>query len=374
MQTTDHPAGSGPRGDWPRRAVRAVTSQLGNRLASHEVSSDLVQIAKTSLAAVAAWLLASHVFGLAQGFLAPWTALLTVHATVHRTLSRGAQTVGATVLGVGLAWAAARLVGVDTWSIALALVIGLLLSRLALWREEGVTVATTALFVLTTATASDGVMLVARLADVVLGVLVGVTVNVLVFPPLHDQLARQTIDTINAEMGRLMLEMADELGQAWTEERSGAWIERTRDIDDRVDRGWQLVWHARESGWWNPRRRRHRAAEGPSYEEVLGRLEDGVAELRSIARTIDESTRSSDDWDPDFRGPWVRLLREAGTRVGDPEGEVASLRGELDQLARHLSREDLPGLLWPVYGALLTNLRNVIRIVDDTASRRPVRA
>lgn len=38
-----------------------------------------------------------------------------------------------------------------------------------------------------------------------------------------------------------------------------------------------------------------------------------------------------------------------------------------------MSTRDLPDLLWPVYGSLLTNLMNVILIVDDVASSRPVR-
>ena len=58
------------------------------------VWTDAAQLVKTALAAVIAWLLAVHVFHVAQAFLAPWAALLTVHATVFGTLRRGVQQVG----------------------------------------------------------------------------------------------------------------------------------------------------------------------------------------------------------------------------------------------------------------------------------------
>ena len=51
--------------------------------------SQLTQLAKTVLAAVAAWVIAASVLDLPQPFLAPWSAILVVHATVYRTFSRG---------------------------------------------------------------------------------------------------------------------------------------------------------------------------------------------------------------------------------------------------------------------------------------------
>jgi hypothetical protein len=45
----------------------------------------------------------------------------------------------------------------------------------------------------------------------------------------------------------------------------------------------------------------------------------------------------------------------------------------VEKLTNELSREDLPSQLWATYGALITNLINVIDIVDDVASSLPVR-
>jgi hypothetical protein len=53
--------------------------------------ADWAQHAKTALAGVIAWVVATDVLGLDQPFLAPWAAVLVVHATVYRTVSRGGQ-------------------------------------------------------------------------------------------------------------------------------------------------------------------------------------------------------------------------------------------------------------------------------------------
>ena len=123
---------------------------LGAWLRRPDVTSDLVQVLKSVVAAVAAWVLADRVLGLEQAFLAPWTALLTVHATVYRTVSRGAQAVLATTAGVTLAFVAVLLGGRGVLTLGLALLVAMLLARVGVLRDEGVTVATTVLFVITT--------------------------------------------------------------------------------------------------------------------------------------------------------------------------------------------------------------------------------
>ena len=64
-----------------------------DRLRDPVVWGNAFLLVKAAGAAVLAWVLAKSVFGLAQPFLAPWAALLTVHATVYRTFARGAQQV-----------------------------------------------------------------------------------------------------------------------------------------------------------------------------------------------------------------------------------------------------------------------------------------
>ena len=80
--------------------------------------NDGLQLVKTVLAAVVAWVIAASVLDLPQPFLAPWAALLVVHATVYRTFSKGTQQVVATVVAVVLATAVGEWLGLTTVSMA----------------------------------------------------------------------------------------------------------------------------------------------------------------------------------------------------------------------------------------------------------------
>lgn len=195
--------------------------------------TNALQIVKTVAAAVIAWVLAVQVFHIEQAFLAPWAALLTVHATVYRTLRRGVQQVGATVLGVLVAFALGSTLGLNALSLGLAVLVGLLAGSVRGLRAETTTAAATALVVLTTGASNDAGMLVARLLDTGIGIAVGLLVNLLVWPPLRDRSAAHQIDTIDDRIGELLCDIAQAL-RAGDEDPEG-WIARTRELDDDID-------------------------------------------------------------------------------------------------------------------------------------------
>jgi len=353
--------------------ARAAAASPG-RLRDPVVQADLLLVLKAAGAAVAAWLLAVQVFDVSQPFLAPWSALLTVHATVYRSVSRGAQQVGSTVLGVLLSFVLAELLGINGVTLFLAMLAALLLARVWPLRDEGMTVATTALFVLTTGYGQQEQMLGDRILATVLGIGVGVLVNLLVLPPLNHRSAAQHVDIIDDRLGLLLCGMAEAVRRSDSDEAVTDWIDQTRRLDRELDHAWESVGFARESTRLNPRRRATVMQRGElSYEEVLYRLEDGIAETRSMARTIRESTFAEHAWDHRFREPWVDLLDEVGQRVRIPEADVSPLRERIDALTRDLSIGELAETHWPLYGALLTNLRNIVDVVDDVATTQQVR-
>ena len=149
-------------------------------------------------------MIARDVLGIAQPFLAPWAALLTVHATVYRTMARGLQQVGAAVLGVLLAFAAGTTLGVNAASLGLVLLGGMLAGATRSLRAESTTAAATALVVLLTGYSGDSPLLFARLLDTVIGIGVGLVVNLLVWPPLRDRSAARRVDPIDDRLGALL--------------------------------------------------------------------------------------------------------------------------------------------------------------------------
>src|SRR5699024_9476150 len=153
-----------------------VGTRIIRRLKQPQTTSDLLLAVKAVIAATAAWAIAVGVFDSEVAFMAPWTALLTVHATVHRLLSRGAQTAVSSAVGMGLAFVIMQFLGVNIWTFALAVFIGLMGARLSWIRDEGVAIATTAIFIFT----SDDPMFADRFVELLLGVGVGILVNLLV--------------------------------------------------------------------------------------------------------------------------------------------------------------------------------------------------
>lgn len=348
--------------EW-RDRTRARATSLVPPLRSPRTRSDLTQIVKAVLAAVLAWIVAAHLLGLQESFMAPWTALLTVHATVYRSFTRGVQVVIASLAGIFLSYLAVEVVGQSPTALGLALLGGMLLGRLRPIREEGSTVATTALFVITAGQAEQGPVLLDRVICTGVGVALGVLVNLIVLAPLDDRLARREVDALCSQLGDLLRNISVGLRQAGDVD-PGGWIDHSRQADERIGRAWELLRHTREARRGNPRRR-SRQLDPRGYETFLLRIDEGFTQARAIARTVQHAQVAPDRWDEHFRTTWIPLLHDLGDRVAAPERGLPSLQPRLQVLTEEMSREDLPEVAWPVYGALINSTRSIVDLLDE---------
>jgi uncharacterized membrane protein YccC len=217
-------------------------------------------------------------------------------------------------------------------------------------------------------------MLVARLLDTGIGIAVGLLVNLLVWPPLRDRAAAHQVGLIDDRIGTLLSDMATTLRRRCTDEDIDGWIARTGELDHDIEQAWSVVRQARESGRFNPRRvagdRMRRAA---NFDPILERVEHAVAETRSTASTIRLASLRPGDWHPSFRTPWLELLERAGDAVSRAHREaVEATRADLDAIADDLAVHALPEGFWPVCGALLVNLRNILEALGPVADAQPV--
>ena len=333
--------------------------------------NDALQLFKTALAAVVAWVIAKEVLDLPQPFLAPWAALLVVHATVFRTLSRGLQQVAATVIAVLLASAVGELMGLSTASVAILLVVGLLVGAVPWFGAEATTIAATGLIVLTTGFRDD-VMLISRLLDTGIGIAVGLLVNLLVWPPLRRRAADVALDRIDDAIGTLLIDIADGLRDDCTPDDVTAWIERSRDLDGEIDHTWALVRQAQESARWNPRRSARQVRDPQEWRRLLRRMEQAVAEIRSMARTLGSQHAHRTSWGEAFEEPWIQLLGDAGRATSAADSEaITTVRAGLVALTEELRASERSSQ-WPVYGALIINLRNIVDAMVDVAVANPI--
>lgn len=242
----------------PDQSTRGLPARFAARLAAAALSpdflTDLLQILKAVTAATGAWWFADVVLDSEIAFLAPWTALLTVHATVYRSMSRGIQTTLASGLGVLISFLIGHYLGVGLWTFALALLVGMCASRITWIRDEGVAVATTAIFVLGSGFGDQRPLLLDRLLEVAIGVAFGIVVNLLVLLPLRHRQAARHVDSINQRMGRVLVHIADQPPGSWDHDRAEEWTEEIGRMEDKLDSVWGSVRFARESDRANPRR------------------------------------------------------------------------------------------------------------------------
>ena len=316
-----------------------------------------------------AWVLAVNVFHLEQPFLAPWAALLTVHATVYRTLARGAQQVGAVVLGVLLAAAVGSAFGVNAATLAAAMFVALMAGALPAFRGESTTAAATALVVLATGYSDDGSVLIARLLDTAIGIGVGFLVTLAVWAPLRDRSAARHVDRIDDEIGELLSDMGSCLAEGCDEEDVDRWIDRTQELDHEIDRAWSVVSEARESGRLNPRPgsarpgtriRRLRLASAPPRAGGRGDPQHGGHDRpferrlgSALPRTVDRAA----------------LPRRRGDRRGGRADGGAGGRRSFTRSPPSCRRTTCRAGSWPVYGALIVNLRNIVDALAEVAGR-----
>jgi hypothetical protein len=362
-----------PLSSGPSALPARLPARLGESLRDPVRWAERLQLVKTVAAAVIAWVLAAHTFALPQSFLAPWSALLVVHATVYRTFSRGLKQVAGAVLGVLLAWGVGNLIGLDAVAVTVLLVVGLGVGAMRWFRDETTAVAATGLVVLTTGFSTHDQVLLDRLFGTFIGIVVGLAVNLVVWPPLRDNSAAKAIDAIDDGVGELLRDMAEQLQGPCGEEQVAAWVDRTRDLDEGIDAAWALLRQAKESGRLNPRRAAAGLRATDVFEQILCDNEQAVAECRSMARSLGHSIEAVNEWEPVFRDRWLALLHEAGEAIGVPDSaRVTQVRADLNRLADDLSTEDLSARHWPEYGALLTNLRNVVTSMDRVAEQNPV--
>lgn len=353
--------------------IPEVLSRGRERLRDPVTWTEGTQLVKTAVAALAAWVVATEVFHLPQAFLAPWAALLVVHATVYRTFSEGTRQVAATVVGVALAWAVGNSLGLDYVALAVLLLAGLAIGKVSALRLDGTAIAATAVIVLTTGYSDDGHLLVQRFLDTAIGIAVGLFVNLIVWPPLRDRSAARAVDAIDDQVGDLLKDIAGQLHLDCDEEVAAEWVDRTQEIDDAIVSAWAFIRQARESGRLNPRRDAGKLKESGEFNDLLHRMEQALAEIRSMARTLRDSLARLDEWDSGFRVRWVRLLAEAGDAIHDTDSQrLAGVRLGLADLEYDLSTDDLPRRHWSEYGGLILHLRNIVTEMDWVADSNPV--
>ncbi|WP_030674938.1 FUSC family protein [Streptomyces cellulosae] len=237
-----------PHGGRPADALRREARIVlrAGRAAWHGPGRErdlVVQSLKAAGAALIAWYVASDWLGDPMALMAPWVALVLVQATVYSSLRQAGQQCTAICAGTLLASGAQALTGDTLGALALSVPVLMLLSNWHRFGDQGIYGATTAVFTLASGTVSASAV-GHRVGQAVLGAVIGVTVNALVFPPIHLRDVRENLAALPQEAGDVLHRIAGDLSEGdWDGQTAAHWSSCAARLERRLDalrsaRGW----------------------------------------------------------------------------------------------------------------------------------------
>ena len=300
---------------------------------------------RITVAATAAYVVASLIFPGTQPLLAPLTAMLVVQVTPLSLLASGLDRIVAVVAGVALAVVFAAVVPLEWWSLGILILISITIGQFLRLRGNLVEVAISAMLVLGVGAIGAEAAAWQRIAETVVGAAVGI-IATLVFPPkVASSDAGRAIDGLADSVSELLVRAATELdAMADGDPRrlAGAareWLGDARRITHDIPVVGAALLRAEEG-----RRLNVRAVRTPHVEaglrQGLEALEHTAVSIRGLMRSVTDASDGA--WlDDDGAGAVLRDLAETFRRLAagtDAFGELVRHEGEVEV---SLSRDDI---------------------------------
>jgi len=335
--------------------------------------SPLLQVFKTSVAVIAAWLLSNLLLSQPLPIFAAIAALLVVQPSVNQSLAKGVERSVGVILGVLLAYGAGLVFGGSTWIVLGIVVVSLLLAwALRLTPGSANQIPISAMLVLAIGGAQNTEYAVERVIETLVGCLVGLLVNVLIVPPVLSAPAHHAV----VRLGNMIAATLDALADALTRPQSPAelatMLKDARELRPMQREAQAAVTSAEESLLLNPRQGAHRKAIEQDQvlmrklailvTRVLGlaravhdRYDDGLPDEPMVRSIAQELTRAAHD---------LRLLTQLGEQHddGQEEPESPALTAPLVIASPHPQH-------WILVGSLMEDIRRVREEITGSPDR-----
>lgn len=239
-----------------------------------------VQIARLTVAAVVAYLVANAVSPGSVDLTAPLTALLVVQASTVGTLQVGLVRVGAVLTGVLVAVGVSASVGLSWWSLAAVIAAALILANVLRLREQSLEAPISAMLIL--AVSSPELAAEVRVVNTLIGTAVGIGFALLVPVAIPNASALGAVRAVARAQASLLDEVALALGdRAAHPEELEAWLAWTDHIEGELDDAAAAVQAVEDRRILNPRALAV-AAVHPGLRAVLGRLDSCLSAERTL--------------------------------------------------------------------------------------------
>lgn len=327
--------------------------------------SPILQVLKTSIAAIAAWLLSTVLLGQPLPIFAAIAALLVVQPSVNQSLSKGIERSVGVVGGVVVAVIIGQLFGTGPWVVLAVIVIAVLVAwLLKLGPGTANQIPISAMLVLALGAHTPGYA-IERILETIIGAAIGLLVNALIVPPVLLRPAHVAVSQLLDELAALLDALALALTVRQSPGQLEALLRRARGLRPLRDEAAAALAKGADSLTLNPRRSKlRRVLERDDVlfsrlsvlvTRVLGmtravrdRYDDSLVNDATVASIAVELTRAAHD---------LRLLgRDA---EGTSAETIATETTELPALTAPLSIQTPHPEHWILVGSLLEDIRRV---------------
>ena len=267
------------------------------------------QIARLTIAAVVSYVVADTLFPGILDLTAPLTALLVVQASTVGTLMMGVVRVGAVLTGVLVAVAVTTYLGLSWWSLALVIAASLVLANLFRLGDQTLETPISAMLIL--AVSAPGVAAEVRVANTLIGTLVGIAFSLVAPIAIPNVQAGEAVRRVIRSLAAITDEIAVTLGDRPPHpDEVAAWTEWTDHIEGELDAAATAVTVARESRRLNPRAL-STALVHPGLESAVDRLRRMLLAERALIVAIGRQAPTEHAVDPfesELRGAFAVVL------------------------------------------------------------------
>ncbi|SFR83144.1 Aromatic acid exporter family member 1 [Agromyces sp. CF514] len=321
----------------------------------------VLQVLKTSVATIAAWLIAGALIPAQLPVFAAIAALLVVQPSVNQSLGKGIERSIGVLLGVIVASSLAFAFGDSSWIVLVAVLVAMAIAWvLKVSPATGNQVAISAMLTLALGASTPNYAL-DRVLETLIGAAIGIIVNAAIVPPVAIAPARREAALLGGELAA----SADRLARALETKQTRADIEALM-IEARLLRPMREAADAAiaagtESLTLNPRRSAHRE-ELAQLRELLDQLGPIVTQLIGMTRAFADHYDASLHDEPTVKAIAEQLHRVAhdirlAARVAQPEPEP--MTSTVPALTSALVVHPPTSSHWILIGSLMEDLRRI---------------
>ncbi|MFI6516835.1 aromatic acid exporter family protein [Spirillospora sp. NPDC050679] len=351
-----------------------------------EVQSTAFRIARLTLTAVAAYLLALWLLpeGGPAPLLAPLTALLVVQYSVYETIKSSVLRVAAVTSGVLVAVLFANGVGFSWWSLGLTILAALVIGTVMRLGDHVLEVPISAMLIFALGATND-VAATDRIVETLIGSGAGLLATFLV-PSVRVRPAQEAVESLGDRLAALVKGLSDDVRGGLDAGEADRRAQQAADLFRDIGSTDRALGDAEDSVRLNLNPRAVKLIDaGVALRNGVETMEHFTLSLRGLTRALSDSSRLSEaertmladgpsrllaetlDELAASMAVYARLVRSDLTRDARTEGDeqkldwhIRNAREHRDRLVEALSEKAGAGGTWPLYGEVLMHLDRLI--------------